>query len=64
MLEIAVTGGASSVVRTDFVRLVLVPELARVAGSEISVVLAGGEVLARLEHDNRGRTFRLRVNIG
>lgn len=24
---------------------------------------AGGEVLARLEHDNRGRTFRLRIEV-
>jgi hypothetical protein len=30
----------------------------------VALTAAGGEVLARLEHDNRGRTFRLRVNIG
>ena len=29
----------------------------------VALTPAGGEVLARLEHDNRGRTFRLRVNI-
>ncbi len=29
----------------------------------IALTPAGGEVLARLEHDNRGRTFRLRVNV-
>ncbi|MBT8108831.1 MAG: hypothetical protein KJP17_11375 [Gammaproteobacteria bacterium] len=29
----------------------------------VALTPAGGEVLARLEHDDRGRTFRLRVNI-
>ena len=29
----------------------------------IALTPTGGEVLARLEHDNRGRTFRLRVNV-
>lgn len=29
----------------------------------VALTPAGGEVLARLEHENRGRTFRLRVNI-
>ena len=29
----------------------------------IALTPAGGEVLARLEHDNRNRTFRLRVEI-
>lgn len=29
----------------------------------VALTPAGGEVLARLEHDSRGRTFRLRVNI-
>ena len=29
----------------------------------IALTPAGGEVLARLEHDDRGRTFRLRVDI-
>lgn len=29
----------------------------------VALTPAGGEVLARLEHDNRGRTFRLRVDI-
>ena len=29
----------------------------------IALTPAGGEVLARLEHDNRGRTFRLRVDV-
>ena len=29
----------------------------------IALTPNGGEVLARLEHDNRGRTFRLRVNV-
>jgi hypothetical protein len=30
----------------------------------VALTPAGGEVLARLEHENRGRTFRLRVDIG
>jgi hypothetical protein len=30
----------------------------------IALTPAGGEVLARLEHDNRNRTFRLRVEVG
>ena len=30
----------------------------------VALTPAGGEVFARLEHDNRGRTFRLRVDIG
>lgn len=29
----------------------------------VALTPAGGEVLARLEHENRGRTFRLRVSI-
>lgn len=29
----------------------------------IALTPVGGEVLARLEHDNRGRTFRLRVEV-
>ncbi len=29
----------------------------------IALTPTGGEVLARLQHDNRGRTFRLRVNV-
>lgn len=29
----------------------------------IALTPAGGEVLARLEHDNRNRTFRLRVDV-
>lgn len=29
----------------------------------VALTPAGGDVLARLEHDDRGRTFRLRVNI-
>lgn len=29
----------------------------------VAVTPAGGEVLARLEHDNRGRTFRLRIEV-
>ncbi len=29
----------------------------------IALTPKGGEVLARLEHDNRGRTFRLRINV-
>jgi hypothetical protein len=29
----------------------------------IALTPAGGEVLARLEHDNRGRTFRLRIEV-
>lgn len=29
----------------------------------VALTPTGGEVLARLEHDDRGRTFRLRVNI-
>ena len=29
----------------------------------VALTPAGGEVLARLEHENRGRTFRLRVDI-
>ena len=29
----------------------------------IALTPTGGEVLARLEHDNRGRTFRLRVKV-
>jgi len=31
--------------------------------SLIALTPAGGEVLARLEHDDRNRTFRLRVNV-
>ncbi len=30
----------------------------------VAVTPAGGELLARLEHDDRDRTFRLRVNVG
>lgn len=30
----------------------------------IAVAPVGGELLARLEHDDRDRTFRLRVNVG
>ncbi len=30
----------------------------------VALTPAGGEVLARLEHDNRKRTFRLRVEVG
>ena len=29
----------------------------------IALTPVGGEVLARLEHDNRGRTFRLRIEV-
>ena len=29
----------------------------------IALTLVGGEVLARLEHDNRKRTFRLRIEV-
>lgn len=29
----------------------------------IALTPAGGEVLARLEHENRGRTFRLRIDV-
>jgi hypothetical protein len=32
--------------------------------SLIALTPTGGEVLARLEHDNRNRTFRLRVEVG
>lgn len=30
----------------------------------VAVSPTGGEVLARIEHNNRGRTFRLRVEVG
>ena len=30
----------------------------------IALTPAGGEILARLQHDDRDRTFRLRVQIG
>jgi hypothetical protein len=30
----------------------------------IALTPAGGEVLARLEHENRRRTFRLRIDVG
>jgi len=30
----------------------------------IALTPAGGELLARLEHNNRNRTFRLRLDIG
>jgi hypothetical protein len=29
----------------------------------VALTPAGGELLARLEHDNRNRTFRLRVDV-
>ena len=32
--------------------------------SLVALTPAGGEVLARLEHDNRNRTFRLQVEVG